>query len=367
MREVAHDPMRLPMSDTEARSQRAADLRTEVLELVRDLVAETLGPAVPDSAAEQQRKLISVVVPALNEEDNVAELARRLSLVFASESVYDFEVIIVENGSVDATFDRALEVHAADPRFRVVQLARNFRMDGGLTAGLAHVRGDAVVLMAADLQDPPEVIPEFLRRWEEGYEIVYQVVTERRGTGPLRTLNSKLFYALAARLTEGRLPRNVSDFRLADRKAYEVVTAMDERNRFVRGLFAWVGFRTIGVDSPRPPRVAGVSKAHTFKVLDLAFKGIFAHSYIPLKLITIFGLGLSALSFAAIVVLALVFVNFGVPFAGFGTIVCLILLLFGILFTMLGLVSEYVGLIYEEVKQRPNFIVRERVGFDADK
>jgi len=363
---MAHDPTHISMSDAESRSERAVELRTEVLELVRELVAETLGPTASRAGTEEQRKLISIVVPAFNEEDNVAELARRLGGVFASEPGYHFEAILVENGSADATFEQALKVHAADPRFRVVQLARNFGMDGGLTAGLAHVRGDAAVLMAADLQDPPELIPEFLRRWEEGYEIVYQVVTERRGTGPLRTLNSKLFYSLAARLTEGRLPRNVSDFRLADRKAYEVVTAMDERNRFVRGLFAWVGFRTIGVDSPRPPREAGVSKAHTFKVLDLAFKGIFAHSYIPLKLITIFGLGLSALSFVAIVVLAVIFLNFGVPFAGFGTIVCLILLLFGILFTMLGLVSEYVGLIYEEVKQRPNFIVRERVGFDAD-
>lgn len=364
---VDHDSKYRPGSDPEVRGDHAAELRTEVLELVRDLVAQALRPAASSTSATGQRKLISVVIPMYNEQDNVAELARRLGLVFTSEPDYDFEAILVENGSADATFERALGAHAADPRFRVLQLARNFGMDGGLTAGLAEARGDAVVLMAADLQDPPELIPELMRRWEEGYEIVYQVVTERRGTGPLRTLNSKLFYALAARLTEGRLPRNVSDFRLADRRAYAAVTAMDERNRFVRGLFAWVGFRTIGVESPRHPRVAGASKAHTFKVLDLALKGIFAHSYIPLKLITIFGLGLSALSFTAIVVLAVIFLNFGVPFAGFGTIVCLILLLFGILFTMLGLVSEYVGLIYEEVKQRPNFIVRERIGFGADR
>ena len=307
-----------------------------------------------------------MIVPAYNEQDNVAELARRLGEVFDGEPQYDFETVLVENGSADDTWERALAVNAADPRFKVVQLARNFRMDGGLTAGLAHATGDAVVLMAADLQDPPELIPEFLRRWEEGYEIVYQIVTERQGTGPIRTMNSKLFYALAGRLTEGRIPRNVSDFRLADRKAYEVVGAMEERNRFVRGLFAWVGFRTIGVESPRHPRTAGVSGAHTFKVLDLAFKGIFAHSYVPLKLITIFGLGLSALSFLLILLLSIGFLVFGVPFAGFGTIICLILLLFGILFTMLGLVSEYVGLIYEEVKQRPNYVVRERVGFDQE-
>lgn len=312
------------------------------------------------------RKLISVVVPAYNEEANVDALAERLGAVFAGEPQYDFEVILVENGSADSTWDKARAIAARDPRFKVVQLARNFRMDGGLTAGLTHARGDAAVLMAADLQDPPELIPEFLRRWEEGYEIVYQVVTERRGTGPIRRMNSQLFYFFANRMTDGRIPRNVSDFRLADRRVYETVNTMQERNRFVRGLFAWVGFRSIGVESPRHPRVGGVSGAHTFKVLDLALKGIFAHSYVPLKLITITGLALSGLSFLSIVVLAFVFILWGVPFAGFGTIICLVLLLFGILFTMLGLVAEYVGLIYEEVKQRPNFVVRERVGFGDD-
>lgn len=363
---MSQDHSQIAALNTKVGSEHAAEVRTEALELIRSLLVEVSDVEDPRIAGLERRKLISLVIPAFNEEGNLPELARRLSAVFDAETSYDFEAILVENGSVDASFERALEAHEADPRFKVVQLARNFQMDGGLTAGLAHVKGDAVVLMAADLQDPPELIPEFLRRWEEGYEIIYQVVTERQGTGPLRTLNSKLFYALAARLTEGRLPRNVSDFRLADRKAYEVVSAMDERNRFVRGLFAWVGFRTIGVESPRHPRVAGVSKAHTFKVLDLALKGIFAHSYIPLKLITVFGLGLSALSFAAILVLAVIFLTVGVPFAGFGTIVCLTLLLFGILFTMLGLVSEYVGLIYEEVKQRPNFVVRKRVGFDPE-
>jgi dolichol-phosphate mannosyltransferase len=216
--------------------------------------------------------------------------------------------------------------------------------------------------MAADLQDPPELIHEFLRKWEEDYEIVYQIVTERQGTGPIRRMNSQLFYWLAGKMTDGRIPRNVSDFRLVDRRVYETVNVMEERNRFVRGLFAWVGFATIGIEHPRMPRTGGVSGAHTFKVVDLALKGLFAHSYAPLKLISLFGVILSALSFLAIAGLAIRFAIFGVPFAGFGTIVCLFLLLFGFMFTMLGIVSEYVGLIYEEVKQRPNYVVRRRVG-----
>ncbi len=310
-----------------------------------------------------ERKLISIIVPAYNEQDNVEELARRLAAVFDAETQYDFEVILVENGSQDATFERAVAAHENDPRFKVLQLSRNFRMDGGLTAGMAHARGDAAVLMAADLQDPPELIHQFLRKWEEGYEIVYQIVTDRQGTGPIRRMNSQLFYWLAGRLTDGRIPRNVSDFRLVDRRVYETVNVMQERNRFVRGLFAWVGFSSVGIERARAPRTGGVSGAHTFSVIDLAFKGIFAHSYKPLRLISLFGLLLSGLSFLAIIVFAIRFLVDGVPFAGFGTIVCLFLLMFGFLFTMLGIVSEYVGLIYEEVKQRPNFVVRRRVGF----
>jgi dolichol-phosphate mannosyltransferase len=309
------------------------------------------------------KNLISIVIPCYNEEANVEELGRRLAAVFDAESEkYDFEAILIENGSVDSTWERALALHERDDRFKVLQLARNFRMDGGLTAGLQFAKGDAAVLMAGDLQDPPELIHEFLRKWEEGYEVVYQIVTERQGTGPIRRMNSQLFYKVASFMTDGRIPRNVSDFRLVDRRVYETINTMDERNRFLRGLFAWVGFESTGIEHVRPPRTGGVSGAHTFGAIDLAMKGIFAHSYKPLKIISVFGVALSALSFLAIIVLTVRFILFGVPFAGFGTIVCLFLLLFGFLFTMLGIVSEYVGLIYEEVKQRPNFVVRRRVG-----
>jgi dolichol-phosphate mannosyltransferase len=216
--------------------------------------------------------------------------------------------------------------------------------------------------MTADLQDPPELITDFIAKWEEGYENIYMVVTKRGGTRPLRRFNSWAFYWLAGKLTSDRLPRNASDFRLVDRRVYETVRSMDERNRFVRGLFAWVGFRSIGIEADRPPRFGGTSKAHSLGVIDLAFKGIFAHSYIPLKLITVVGLMLSVLSVFSLVPLTILWITNGVPFAGFGTIVAISLLVFGILSLMLGIISEYVGLIYEEVKQRPNFIVRETLG-----
>ena len=318
---------------------------------------DVIQPAEP-----APRKLISVVIPAYNESECVDELARRLQGVMKVEPAYDFEVIVVENGSEDDTWEKLNRIHVSDPRFKILQLARNFRMDGGLTAGLAHASGDAAVVMTADLQDPPQLISDFLRKWEEGYENIYMVVSERQGTGPLRTFNSKAFYWLAGKLTEGAIPRNASDFRLVDRGVYETINQMQERNRFVRGLFAWAGYKSIGIPHERPPRFGGESKAHSFKVLDLAFKGIFAHSYKPLRMITVTGLSVSLISAILLVVLSLRFLFSGVPFAGYGTLVGFILLLFGILFSMIGVMSEYIGLIYEEVKQRPNFVVRRRVG-----
>jgi len=328
-----------------------------------DSAGEVLGsPAVQGAGAAAHRKLISVVIPAYNESDCVGELARRLQGVMGLEANYDFEVIVVENGSEDDTWEKLNRIHVSDRRFKILQLSRNFRMDGGLTAGLAHANGDAAVVMTADLQDPPELISDFLRKWEAGYENVYMVVSERQGTGPLRTFNSKAFYWLAGKLTDGTIPRNASDFRLVDRGVYETINQMQERNRFIRGLFAWAGYKSVGIPHERPPRFGGESKAYSLKVLDLAFKGIFAHSYAPLRLITITGLSLSLISAILLVIYTLRFIFAGVPFAGFGTLVGFILLLFGILFSMIGVMSEYIGLIYEEVKQRPNFVVRRRVG-----
>ena len=321
-----------------------------------------VNASAEQEGVETARKLISVVIPAYNESDCVDELARRLQGVMTVETAYDFEVIIVENGSQDDTWEKLNRIHTVDDRFKILQLSRNFRMDGGLTAGLVHASGDAAVVMTADLQDPPELISEFLRKWEDGYENIYMVVSERQGTGPLRTFNSKAFYWLAGKLTDGAIPRNASDFRLVDRGVYETINQMQERNRFVRGLFAWAGYRSIGISHERPPRFGGVSKAYSMKVLDLAFKGIFAHSYAPLRLITVTGLSVSVFSAIALVAFSLRFIFWGVPFAGFGTLIGFILLLFGILFSMIGVLSEYVGLIYEEVKQRPNYIVRRKVG-----
>lgn len=308
------------------------------------------------------KKLISIIVPAYNEEDCVEELASRLQNVFLSESDYDFECIIIENGSTDSTWEKLLRINTNDSRFKVLKLARNFRMDGGITAGLSVISGDACVLMTADLQDPPELIPEFIRKWEEGYENVYGIVTQRRGTGFIRNMNSKAFYWVAGKLTNNRITKNASDFRLVDKKVYVAVRSMEERNRFVRGLFSWVGFKSIGIPMIRPPRFGGVSNAHTLKVLDLAFKGIFAHSYVPIRLITFVGFIISFIAALSLIFLVVQTSIFGVPFNGFGTLMSTILVGFGAVTLLLGVIGEYVGLIYEEVKQRPNFVISEKIG-----
>jgi len=312
--------------------------------------------------ADQGRKLISIVTPAYNEEDNIAELARRLRVVFEQNSDYDFEVIVVENGSADATWERIKAECATDTRFKALRLSRNFGADGGITAGLASASGDAAVIMCADLQDPPELVSTFIGYWDQGYENVYGVVTRREGAGVIRRANSQLFYWLINRLTGGSFPRNASDFRLVDRRVYESVNVMHERNRFMRGLFFWSGFRSIGVEHDRPARFAGESKASTAHVVSLALKGILSFSYFPLRLITYIGLALSVLSFLLLVWVIIRVFTQGVPFAGYGTLISVVLLMFGVLFTMLGVVAEYVGLIYDEVKQRPNYIVKDEIG-----
>lgn len=307
-------------------------------------------------------KSISIVIPAYNEFQCIPELTSRLIKVMNECYQYAWEVVIVENGSTDESWKKLKEIAKQDRRFKLIKLSRNFRMDGGLTAGLDFVNSDACILMTADLQDPPEFIPIMIQKWEEGYENVYGVVAKREGTNPIRRFNSLMFYKIAGSLTNGGIPENASDFRLVDRKVYEIVRTMTERNRFVRGLFAWVGFKSVGIPMVREPRFAGESNAHSMKVIDLALKGIFAHSYKPLRFISFFGVALSGISLFALVGLSIVWMSNGVPFAGFGSIIALILCGFGFQTLLLGIVSEYLAMIYEEAKARPNYIVAETYG-----
>lgn len=308
------------------------------------------------------KKIISIISPAYNEEGCVDELARRIKSVFAKESdKYDFEAILIENGSSDLTYEKMLAIRQADPRFKIVKLARNFRADGAIAIGMQYAVGDAAVILYSDLEDPVELIHDFLRKWEEGYLNVYGVVQKRQGS-LLRKLNSKLFYLLASKMTNNVIPRGASDYRLIDRKVYRAVNALPEKSRFMRGLIAWTGFKSIGVPFNREKRFAGESKAYSLQVFKLAAISIISFSYVPLRLITMIGALLSITSFLALLALVYKFILYGVPFNGFGTIVSLLLLLFGFLFIILGVIGEYVAMIFEEVKARPTAIVEEEIG-----
>ena len=305
------------------------------------------------------KKLISIVIPAYNEEDCVEELAAQLTNVMNKLKKYKFEVLIVENGSKDKTWSLLQKIAETDKRFKPIRLSRNFGMDGGVTAGLELATGDACVIMTADLQDPPELIIEFAKKWEEGFENIYMIVEKRETSSFLRRINSRLFYLIADHLTGGLIPKGVSDYRLVDRKVYEAVRSMHESNRFVRGLFAWVGFKSFGISHPRPARFGGESKARLSTVLRLAKHGILSFSDIPLRFITWFGLSCSGLALATMVIFAILKFVIGTPFAGFATIVTIVLFFFGLLSFMIGILAEYVAMIHSEVKGRPNFVIAE--------
>jgi glycosyltransferase involved in cell wall biosynthesis len=305
-------------------------------------------------------KSIAVVAPVYNEQDCIVKFISEVTKMFDSMPHYSWRLILVENGSTDRSWELINEEREIRKDIDVVRLSRNFGMDGGLTAGLGEVTEDAVVIMVSDLQDPPSAIPLFVEKWEEGFDNVYAIVTERRGVPLLRRINSQIFYWLANKLTGNLIPKNVSDYRLLSKRCYTQLVKMQEANRVIRGLIAWLGFESVGIAVPREPRFAGKSKAYSWKVIGLGVRAILANSYIPLRIISLIGFLISAGSFLTLVITTTLFLVKGVPFPGFGSLLNIMILLFGLLFMMLGMISEYVGMIYEEVKKRPNFVIQEK-------
>lgn len=299
------------------------------------------------------KKLISIVIPAFNEEEVIEELVRRLSSVASTCKKYEFEFIVVDNGSIDNTFSKLLNARKKDKRVKILKLVKNATCDGGIIAGLSYAIGDAAIVMMADLQDDPDLIPKFLKKWEEGYSIVYGIVKKRKNIKFTRRLATYLFYKLMTILTQGFLPENVSDFRLMDRKAYSIITRLPEHNKFFRGLVMWTGFKEIGIEFDRPKRFAGRSKAYFLTVLSVAVNGIISFTNLPLRIFWIFVL----------------FFSFYVLFSLFQGIsqysLILVILLF--LALMIAMQGEYTLRIFEEVRNRPNFIVQETYGLQSEK
>jgi dolichol-phosphate mannosyltransferase len=300
----------------------------------------------------------SVAVPVYNEVESLPVLYRRVRQVM-DELGEPWELILVDDGSTDGSTDLILKLVEEDPRVVPVIFARNFGHQVAITAGLDYSRGEAVIIMDADLQDPPEVIPDLVEKWRQGYEVVYAVRTEREGETWFKRFTASLFYRLIYRITDVRIPLDVGDFRLLDRQVVDTLNQMRERHRFPRGMAAWVGFRQIGVPYKRAARFAGETKYPFRKMLRLAIDAVTGFSYFPLQLATYLGFfsaGLAALFIPVVVVLRLTGYQ---AFLGQASTLVAVLFLGGVQLISLGILGEYIGRIYDEVKRRPLYIVRE--------
>ena len=308
--------------------------------------------------------LLSVVVPCFNEEAVLRETHRRLTSVLESLQGLDYELVYVDDGSRDRTPLLLQQLQASDRRVRVVQFSRNFGHQIAVTAGVEHAAGDAVVLIDADLQDPPEVIEAMVARWREGYDVAYGVRTDRPGESAFKLATAKGFYRMINRLSETPIPLDTGDFRLMDRKVVDALQAMPERDRFVRGMVSWVGFRQVAVPYRRDPRLAGESKYPLLKMVRFALDGVTSFSVQPLRVATWLGFAVSALAVVGIVyALALrLFTNDYVT--GWTAMMIAVLFLGGVQLLSLGVMGEYIGRIYGEAKRRPLYLVQERLGFD---
>ena len=300
----------------------------------------------------------SIIAPIYNEKDNLSELHRRVSEVMDSTNE-SWELILVDDGSSDGSTDMIRSLAEKDKHIRPVIFARNFGHQVAVTAGLDYSRGDAVVIIDADLQDPPELILEMSKKWKEGYEVVYAVRTEREGESWFKLWTASLFYRMIYRITDVKIPLDTGDFRLMDRKVVNVMNSMRERHRFLRGMSAWVGFRQIGVEYKRSARKAGETKYPFRKMFRLAINAITSFSYFPLQVATFFGFASAGVAIIAIPVVAALRLAGSHSFEGQTTTLISVLFLGGVQLICVGILGEYIGRLYDEAKGRPLYIVRE--------
>ncbi len=312
------------------------------------------------------RPFLSVVVPCYNEEAVITQTHERLRGVLAGLGDLDFEIVYVDDGSSDRTALLLQRLQREDRSVRVVRFSRNFGHQVAVSAGIDHAAGDAVVLIDADLQDPPETIREMVTRWREGYDVVYGVRTDRPGESAFKLATAKGFYRLMNRLSDTAIPLDTGDFRLMDRKVVTALQSMPERDRFVRGMVSWVGFRQTALPYQRAPRAAGESKYPLFKMLRFAFDGITSFSVAPLRVAIWLGFFASAVAAAGIVYALTLRLWTSMWVTGWTLLFIGILFMGGVQLISLGIIGEYVGRIYAESKRRPLYLVQERIGFEPE-
>jgi dolichol-phosphate mannosyltransferase len=305
---------------------------------------------------ERTTELLSIVAPVYNETETVTEFCARVG---SALEAYAYELILVDDGSVDGTAEVMAALAAHDERIKVITLSRNFGHQAALTAGLDHAGGDVIVMLDADLQDPPELITTMLARWRAGSDVVYAVRQERDGESIFKLTTARWFYRLFDWMTSVRLENNSGDFRLLDRRALDALLAMRERNRFLRGMSVWVGFTQSAVPYHRDARFAGETKFTLTRMIRFSLDAVSSFSYRPLQLASLLGFAISTLAFIAIPVVVVLKI-FGSYLPGFSAVEITILLLGGIQLISVGIIGEYVGRIYDEVKGRPLYLVRSR-------
>jgi polyisoprenyl-phosphate glycosyltransferase len=316
-------------------------------------------------AAAADGPLVSVVVPCFNEQEVLRKTNQQLTVALEQMPV-KFEIIYVDDGSADSTPEMLREIASHDERIRVVRFSRNFGHQMAITAGLEHASGDAVVVIDADLQDPPQVILEFVQKWMEGYDVAYGVRSEREGETAFKLWTAKLFYRCIDRLSDTRIPLDTGDFRLMDRRVVDALLSMPERDRFVRGMVSWLGFSQVAVPYRRAARTAGVTKFSFFKMLRFAMDGVFSFSIVPLRLATWTGFTASGIAILGILT-AVVERILGVSglVKGWASVMIAVLFIGGVQLICIGIIGEYVGRIYGESKRRPLYVLRERIGFES--
>lgn len=305
---------------------------------------------------------LSLVVPLYNEEEACAAFFAEVVPIL-ERLTRDYEIVCVNDGSSDRTCQQLATAHLGNRRIKLLNLSRNFGKEQALTAGLDHASGQAVIPLDADLQDPPDVIPALVAKWREGFDVVLAVRADRSSDRFLKRASARLFYRVLGRLSECPIPADVGDFRLLDRRVVEALKLLPERTRFMKGLFAWLGFRQAEVRYVRAARAAGASKWRFWRLWNLALEGLFSFTTLPLRIWTYLGLlvALLALAFAGFIVGRTLIAGVDVP--GYASIVALLSLFSGVNMIGLGIIGEYLGRVFTEVKRRPHYLVRDRLGF----
>ena len=320
---------------------------------------------MPANIADLSGKSISVVIPVLNEERGIEPLLARLAPVLASTGMA-YSVVFVDDGSTDGTLVKLRQLNDADSRIKAIALSRNFGKEIAVAAGLQYAPGDAIVIMDSDLQHPPEVIPDFIAKWREGHDVIFGQRIDRHADSWWRRTGARVFYRLFRHLSGTALQERSCDFRLLSRRALDAINQIGERKRYNNGLFAWIGFPSIGVPFDMPPRENHeASRWLPLKLMRFALDGLASFSTIPLRIWTVLGLAISGLAFSLIIWIVFKTLVFGDPVRGYPTMMVSILFFSGIQLLSLGVIGEYLGRVYEEVKARPLFLVREELGFET--